>query len=222
VTGSSGTAPAAEPERVVIADDHAPTRRLVARALTEASFLVVAQATDADEAVDAALEHRPAACLLDISMPKGGGIEAARRICGDLPSTAVVMHTISEDNRDLLEALRAGASGYLLKTMDPNLIGRSLRAVMAGESTIPRHLTAQLIADYDTGRTRRVVNATGQPVQLSTREWEVLEMLRAGLSTADIADRTYVAPVTVRSHVSSLLRKLRVDSRDEAVRLLSA
>jgi two-component system, NarL family, nitrate/nitrite response regulator NarL len=208
-------------ESVVVADDHRPTLRLVSHALAADGFEVVGEAASADEAVQAAIETRPDVCLLDITMP-GSGIDAARRICQSLPGIAVVMHTISEDNAHLLEALRAGASGYLLKTMDPCQLGRSLRAVMAGETSIPRHLTARLIADYDAGRTRRVVNATGQPVQLSTREWEVLELLRAGLSTADIADRTYVAPVTVRSHVSSLLRKLRVESRDEAVRLLSA
>jgi two-component system, NarL family, nitrate/nitrite response regulator NarL len=211
-----------EPRRtVVVADDHEPTRRMVAEALGADGFEVHADCDCADAAVAAAFELRPDVCLLDISMP-GSGLNAARSICERLPEVTVVMHTISEDHADLLDALRAGASGYLLKTMDPDRLGSTLRSVLAGEASLPRHLTARLITDYDAHRTRRVVNATGQPVQLSAREWEVLEMLRAGMSTADIASRTYVAPVTVRSHVSSVLRKLRVESRDEAVRLLSA
>jgi two-component system, NarL family, nitrate/nitrite response regulator NarL len=205
--------------RALVADDHGPTRRLVAEALEADGFEICAVVEDADRAFAAAVQHRPEVCILDVSMP-GGGISAARAISERLPGTTVVMHTISEEHEDLLGALRAGADGYLLKSTDPGTIGRVLRAVMAGETAIPRHLTARLIEDYRAGRPKRVTSATGQPVALSPREWEVLDLLRAGLSTADIAARSYVAPVTVRSHVSSLLRKLRVATREEAVELV--
>jgi DNA-binding NarL/FixJ family response regulator len=100
--------------------------------------------------------------------------------------------------------------------MQPTSLGRALRAVLDGESAVPRELTSALVDNYRQSRARRVV-VDGKPVKLSEREWETLELLCDGLSTAEIAARTFVAPVTVRSHISSLLRKLRVSSRDEAV-----
>jgi DNA-binding NarL/FixJ family response regulator len=201
--------------RVLIADDHGPTRRLVAEALEADGFEVCWQASDAVGAVEGVSIERPDICLVDVSMP-GSGIAATRIISERFPAARVVMLTVSKESTDLLDALKAGASGYLLKTMDHGSFGRALRAVIAGEAALPRELTASLIDDYRHSRHRRVL-VDGQGVRLSQREWEVLELLREGLSTAEIAKRTFVAPVTVRSHVSALFRKLRVTSREEAV-----
>lgn len=201
--------------RVLVADDPRPMRRLVAESLADDGFEVCWEAGDAVGAVEGATTEQPDICLLDIAMP-GNGIAAARIISDRVPEARVVMLTASKEVDDFLDALRAGACGYLLKTMSPESFGRALRAVLDGEAALPRELTPALVDGYRHRRRRRLY-VDGQPVRLSEREWEVLELLSEGLSTADIARRTFVAPVTVRSHISSLFRKLRVSSREEAV-----
>lgn len=201
--------------RVLVADDHRPMRRLVAESLADDGFEVCWEAGDAVGAVEGATTQEPDICLLDISMP-GNGIAAARIISDRVPEARVVMLTSSKETTDFLDALRAGACGYLLKSMNPESFGRALRAVLEGESALPREMTAALVDHYRHTRRRRLY-VDGHPVKLSEREWEVLELLCDGLSTADIARRTFVAPVTVRSHISALFKKLRVSSREEAV-----
>ena len=123
--------------RIVIADDHAPTRAGIRAVLEEDGFAVCGEAASADAAVDLALQERPAVCLLDINMP-GGGIAAAGAISERLPETAIVMLTVSRDDADLFDALRAGAAGYLLKDIDRRQLPEDLRGVLAGEAPLPR------------------------------------------------------------------------------------
>jgi two-component system nitrate/nitrite response regulator NarL len=130
--------------RVVLADDHALMRMAVAEELECAGFAVCAQVGTGPDAVDAALRERPDLCILDVSMP-GGGLAAAAEILRELPSTRIVMLTASDTEEDFLEAVRAGASGYLLKTMDPLRLPASLWDVLAGVPTFPRRLTSPLI-----------------------------------------------------------------------------
>jgi two-component system, NarL family, nitrate/nitrite response regulator NarL len=203
------------PIRVLIADDHAPLRRVVAETLAADGFEVCWEASDAVGAVEGATTTKPEVCLLDIRMP-GNGIAAARIISDKVPATRIVMLTASRQTSDFLDALRAGADGYLLKDIALPSLGRALRAVFSGETSIPRELTSSLVDHYRHHSRRRIV-VEGQPVKLSEREWEILELLADGLSTADIASRVFVAQVTVRSHISSLFKKLRVSSREEAV-----
>lgn len=174
---------------------------------------------DATGAIDTALAERPDVCLLDINMP-GNGIAAAREIRRLLPDVAIVMLTISRDDDDLFDALKAGADGYLLKDVDPRRLPLALQGVLEGEAALPRTLTARLIQEFRHRRDRRVPHREGQVVRLTPREWEVLELMREGLGTSEIAGRMYVSPVTVRTHVSTILKKLRVSSREEALRLL--
>jgi DNA-binding NarL/FixJ family response regulator len=134
------------PPQVVIADDHVPTRVGVREVLEAAGFAVVAEAANAWDAVEAARRHEPDLCVLDVRMP-GGGITAAGEIKQTHPGIAVVMLTVSVDARDLLDALRAGAAGYLLKDMDPGRVPVALRAVVNGEMTIPRSLTPLLVKE---------------------------------------------------------------------------
>ena len=205
--------------RVVIADDHVPTRLSVREALEQQSCEVLADVGTAEAAVAAATEHRPDVCLLDIHMP-GGGIVAAADITQTLPGTAVVMLTASADDEDLFAALRAGASGYLAKGMDPARLGSALRSVLAGESVLPRWLVRKVAQEFQpTPRRRFLLPHRTTPVQLTEREAEILDLMGEGLSTEQMADRLFVAPVTVRSHVAGILRKLRVKDRDAAVRL---
>ena len=203
--------------RVILADDH-PASRAGVRAVLEAhGFEVVGEVGDASAAIDAARRERPDLCLLDIHMP-GSGIHAAAEISRALPDTAIVMLTVSRNDDDLFDALRAGASGYLLKDMDPARIPHALRGVLEGEAALPRSLTARLVDEFRHRGRRRLVPLKGERgVELTSREWQVLELMREGLTTAEIAERLFVTRVTVRRHVGSILRKLRVGSRQEAI-----
>ena len=208
------------PVRVVIADDHAPTRAGVKQALEADGCVVVAALADGPKAVAAALEHRPDVCLLDIHMP-GGGVRAASEISRALPDTAIVMLTASRDDEDLFEALRAGASGYLLKDMDPDRLAAALRGVMDGEAALPRSLALKVIQQMQSPAKRRFRPSKGSEVaRLTSRETEVLEMMAEGLSTEQIAAKLFIGKVTVRTHVSNVLKKLRVQDRESAVRLV--
>jgi DNA-binding NarL/FixJ family response regulator len=206
--------------RVVVADDHVPTRRGVRTALEEGGFVVCADVGSGPAAVAAAREHDPDVCLLDVRMP-GGGIAAARRIADELPNTQIVMLTVSREDDDLFDALRAGASGYLLKDTDPDRLPLALRGVLSGEAALPRALVARVIEEFrDRGRRRRLPVLRRLGVDLTDREWEVLELLREELSTKDVAARLGISEVTVRRHASSVLQKLDVKDRREALRLL--
>jgi DNA-binding NarL/FixJ family response regulator len=208
------------PVRVLVADDHPPTRVGVRLALAEHGFTICAEAADARGAVAGALREAPDVCLLDIRMP-GGGIAAAAEIAARLPETVIVMLTVSRDDTDLFDALRAGASGYLLKDIDPDRLPVALRGVMAGEVALPRQLVSRLVEEFE-GRSRRRfrVAGLGDRPSLTEREWEVLELLHDGLTTREIAERLSISAVTVRRHASAIVRKLRVRNRGEALRLL--
>ena len=205
---------------MVIADDHPPQRAGVRASLEEGGFDVVAEAGDAGAAFAAVQQHKPDVVLLDIHMP-GSGIAAAARISSDVPETAVVMLTVSRNDADLFDALKAGAAGYLLKDMDSDRLPEALRGVLKGEAAMPRALVARLMDEFRERGPRRKLPLIGRKgAELTSKEWEVLDLLREGLTTAQVAERLFVSPVTVRTHVSAILRKLKVKSREEAIRLL--
>jgi DNA-binding NarL/FixJ family response regulator len=207
-------------QTVVVADDHAPTRAAVRHALERGGFSVTAEAADALAAVNAVRDTRPQIALLDIRMP-GDGLTAAAAIATERPQTAIVMLTVSEDDSDLFGALRAGASGYLLKGMDPATLPGALHGILAGEAALSGTLVARLITEFRTRERRRFFTGPSSRGQrLTAREWDVLELMEQGLSTAAMAERLFVAKVTVRSHVAAILRKLQVSDREAAVRLL--
>lgn len=193
----------------------------VREVLEENGFVVVAEASNAVAAVEAAVAEQPDVCLLDLNMPGGGGISAASRITRELPDAAVVILTVSRSDEDLFEALTAGAKGYLLKDTDPDELPEALRRVLAGEAALPPSLAARLIAEFrDRARRRRLPVVKGREVELTQKEWQVLDGMRDGLSTKEIAEKMFVSTPTVRSHVSAILRKLAVPDRESAVRLL--
>jgi DNA-binding NarL/FixJ family response regulator len=152
----------------------------------------------------------------------GNGIAAAAQIVARVPETAVVMLTVSRDDDDLLEALRAGASGYLLKDADPARLTSALRGVLAGEPVLSPALVGRLIEEFrgPRGHGRPRVLGRRRGVELTAREWEVLELLRAGLSTGQIAARLSISQITVRRHVGRMLKTLQVSNRQAALRLL--
>jgi two-component system, NarL family, nitrate/nitrite response regulator NarL len=206
--------------RVLVADDDAPTREGLRLVLERGGLDVCAEAGDATSAVEAALRERPDICLLDLRIP-GSGIAATAEITRKLPQTRVIVLTGSAADEDLFDSLRAGASGYLPKDIDPQRLPRALRAVQRGEAAIPRWLVARLIEEFrERGRRRRLPLEQRPAVELTGREWEVLDLLRQGLGTSEIASRLFIAEGTVRTHVAAVLRKLDVDDRVSAVRLL--
>jgi DNA-binding NarL/FixJ family response regulator len=153
----------------------------------------------------------------------GGGIAAAWEITARLPAVKVVMLTVSSDDYDLFAALRAGASGYLLKGTSLEALPGALRSVLAGEAALSPELVTRIVEEFrDRAPRRRRVIQLSADAQLTSREWEVLDLLRHRFTTAQIARRLYVSPATVRSHVAAVLRKLRVPDRDAAVRLFEA
>jgi DNA-binding NarL/FixJ family response regulator len=203
---------------VVVADDHAPTRSAVRAALEAGGCEVCAEAATAYDAVKLATEHEPDVALLDIHMP-GNGIQAARQICEALPQTAIVMLTASKEDADLFDALRAGASGYLVKGTDAVELPRILKGVLAGEAAMPPALVSRVLEEFRSPRRLRPRRgAVGD--KLTNREREIMELLAGGLSTEEVAQKLFLSPTTVRVHVSSVLRKLRVKDRESAFRLM--
>jgi DNA-binding NarL/FixJ family response regulator len=216
------SAAAEQPWRVLIADDHAPTREDVRRVLDrDERFEVCAVAADAAEAVQAALRERPDVCLLDLSMP-GGGLAALWEITSRLPEAKVVILTVSDNDASLFAALRVGVHGYLLKTMDLNELPDALDGVRHGEAAMPHTLVARVLDRFHRRepRWREAAGAGGTRWQLTSREWEVLDLLAQGLSTAQIAERLVLSSSAVRVHVASIVRKLGVPDRTAAVELL--
>jgi DNA-binding NarL/FixJ family response regulator len=208
--------------RVLIADDHPPTRMGVRMALERGGLTVCAEVANASDAIEAALRERPDVCLLDVHMP-GGGTAAASMITSHLPGMVVLMLSVSHEDEDLFESLRQGAQGYLLKEMDPAKLPVAVRAALSGEVALPRALMRPIVEEFRSGRPGRPKRRqpSGRP-ELTKREWDVLELLTEGAGTAEIAKRLFLSHVTVRRHISNILNKLDVSSREEAVRVIRA
>ena len=204
------------PLRVIVADDDALVRRVLRDVLQRAGIVVIAEAGGGREAVELSLYYKPDVVLMDLLMPGTDGVAATREILAVQPDAKVVMITSSEDEELGLLSLRMGACGFLSKSVNIESIPRALRAASEGEAVVSRRLTTRLV---ETVRRTREDGAGIRPVRspLTAREWEVLDLLCQGLSTEDIAGALVLSSETVRSHVKSILRKLRVSSRREAV-----
>ena len=182
-------------------------------------FHVCAEASDAAGAVEAAVRDRPDICLLDIRMP-GGGVAATWEISARLPETKIVMLTASEEESDLLAALRAGADSYLVKTIDPRRLSHALHDVCEGRAAIPRDLVAVMVQHFRSSESRRrALRGSELAERLTSREWEVLGLLAQDLSTAQIARRLVLSKSAVRAHIAAVVRKLGVVDRHAAVAL---
>jgi len=214
----------ARPLRVLIADDHGPTRGDIRRILDgDPRFHVIAEAADAASAVHLAQARRPDIALLDVRMP-GGGLDALWEIGACLPDTRVVMLTVSEEEDDLFAALRAGARGYLLKDMDPRRLPEALHDVWSGAVAYPRPLVARMVEEFrdTTPRRRQPLARNGFGARLTSREWQVLDLLARKRTTAEIAEQLVLTPSAVRAHIASVVKKLEVRDRDEAIALFVA
>ncbi len=200
--------------RLVIADDHALFRDGLATILSaEPGFEVAAQASNADEAVRLTKDLHPDMVLLDIDMP-GRGITAAQQVAEHCPGTKILMLTAMENDDNLVQALRAGASAYILKGVAARELVRILRAVHNGESYVPPGLAAGLLRGLSTQPEHHDPFA-----ELTAREHEILDALAEGLSNKEIAGRMFLSEKTVKHYVTNVLQKLQVRSRLEAALL---
>ncbi len=208
-------------ERVLIVDDHPLTRDALAALLAQQGFDVVGEAEDGNSAISAAEALQPDLVLLDLTMPDMDGLTALPRIRHRAPSSEVVVLTASDTEENLLAAIRAGASGYLLKTEPPEQIAAFLRGVARGEAALSGGVAKRLLDRVRDGRRLGGVPEEVTRV-LSAREVEVLLLLDEHLGTDEIAQRLFISEHTVRSHVKSLLKKLGVSSRREALERLES
>jgi len=203
------------PMRVLLVDDHALVRSAIRQALEAPDIEVVGEARSAEEALELAPQLRPDLLLLDIDLPGMSGIEMVRELAPRLPETRIVMLTVSTDRRDLLEAIRHGAAGYLTKDLTGDALLRAVRGLRRGDLAMSRVHAAQVLEHLQRGgRGGTAPDEMGG--LLSSREQEVLRLLAEGLTDREIAGALAISPRTVESHVSSVLRKLGVRNRAEA------
>jgi DNA-binding NarL/FixJ family response regulator len=211
------------PERrahVLIAAERLPTRVGLRLALEPEARCT--EAADAKSAVDAAVRDRPDVCLLGLD-PSGQRLRVVNEIVSKVPSAAVILLTSKLDEEEFMAAVRAGASGYLTQSLDPKRLPHVVAGALRGEPAVPRRFVSRLLDELRMRERRRSVVLTGKGrVALTTREWEVVDLLLRSATTSDIATELGVAPVTVRRHVGSVERKLGVSTRAEVIALLAA
>ena len=198
--------------RVLVVDDDDHFRAGLAELLTVHGLDVAATARDARDAIDVSRMLRPDVVLMDVEMPGRNGIEAIPGVLAACPETRVVMLTVSGDGTDVLEALLAGATGYLVKGTEPGALVAGIRAAAAGDALLSPGLATKLL-----GRVQAAAPvAARNGALLSERELEVLRLLAAGKANADIARELFLSPYTVRNHISSILAKLHMENRIQA------
>ena len=205
---------------VLIAAEQLPTRVGLRLALEPEARCT--EASDAASAVDAAVRDQPDVCLLGLD-PSGQSLKIVSEIVTRVPSAAVILITNRLDEEEFIAAVRAGASGYLTNTLDPARLPFVVQGALRGEPAVPRRFVSRLLDELRTRERRRSVVLAGKGrVALTSREWEVVELLLRGATTSAMAETLGVAPVTVRRHLGSVERKLGVSTRAQVVELLSA
>jgi two-component system nitrate/nitrite response regulator NarL len=208
--------------RVVVVEDHPIYRRGLVALLEQGGVAVVGVADGIEQAIRAIVASRPDAVLVDLYLSDGSGIALVRRIVELDPTIRNVILTVSHDADEMLAAVRAGADGFLTKDQAPERLVSVLRGVVAGEAALSRRMVGHLIRDVRAGQ-RRISIASRLPhrERLTPRQLEVLQLIAAGNTTAEMADILCLSPETVRWHVKSILRKLRAKTRAEAAAVLA-
>jgi len=204
--------------RLLLADAHAATLTGLRMALSGEPFTIVAEVADAEAAIAAAVAERPDVCVLDADMP-GGAATATGEITRRCEGTEVVVLASDRDDATMLDVVRSGAMGYLLKGMDPDRLRYAIIGVTNGEAAVPRTLVARLMHEFRLREHRRSLVGSAQ---LTAREFAVLELLAEGASTRAMAETLGISEVTVRRHVSNVLAKLGVSDRAAAIEALRA
>ncbi len=214
----SGQAEKPESLRVVICDDHALFRRGLEMVLeNEPDIEVVGEATDGIQAVEKAQELMPDVILMDVRMPKRSGIEATQQIKELLPHVKILVLTISDEEADLYDSIKAGAAGYLLKEISTDEVADAIRSVWAGHSRISPAMASKLLTEFQAMTKRADDRQQIAPPRLTERELEVLRLVAKGLNNRDIAKNLFISENTVKNHIRNILEKLQLHSRMEAV-----
>ena len=209
-----------EPIRVLIADDHERFRRGLRMVLeAEEGIDVIAEAADGAEAVTKVEELAPDVVLMDVRMPNQNGIDATRTIREVFPSTRIIMLTVSDEEDDLFDAVKAGANGYLLKEVSIEEVADAVRAVVQGQSLISPSMAAKLITEFGSLARRAQESEMAPSPRLSDRELEVLKRVATGMSNEEIAAELGLSTPAVRNHVANILVKLQLRSRIESALL---
>ena len=205
-----------EPIRVLVVDDHALFRRGLEMVLgQEPDIEIIGEAGDGAEAVELASQLLPDIVLMDVRMPRRSGIEACTAIKDVVPSARIVMLTISDDEADLYDAIKAGASGYLLKEISIDEVAAAIRSVAGGQSLISPSMASKLLNEFN-----NLAKQAQQKVlapKLTDRELQVLKLVAQGLSNREVAAELFISENTVKNHVRNILEKLHLHSRMEAV-----
>lgn len=205
-----------EPIRILLVDDHVLFRKGLSSLLSEQKdFEVVGEAGSGQEALEKAQELMPDVILMDIYMPGWDGLEATRRIKEALPYVRIVMLTISEEDHNLFEAIKAGAQGYLLKKIEPQELFDMLRGVFHGEAPISRTMAARVLDEFVRQAQRGPEDAKAL-AKLTSREREVLKLLTQGTSNKEIANQLGISENTVKNHLRNIMEKLHLENRVQA------
>lgn len=202
------------PIRLMIVDDHQMLREGLRRSMSEIGFDVIGEASDGDEAVTRATAQRPDVILMDVTMPRMDGVEACRQVKDVLPDTHIVMLTMHADQSVLADAIRAGASGYLVKDCSTDEIADAVKMAAAGQTALSPQLAATMLDEVR----RMEEQERAQETRLITkREEEVLQRIADGCSTTEVAEGLYISQKTVKNHLASIYQKLEARDRTQAV-----
>jgi DNA-binding NarL/FixJ family response regulator len=204
--------------RVLIVDDHALFRRGLQMVLRQEEDIdVVGEAGDGHEAVDKAQELMPDVVLMDVRMPGQSGIQATEQIKDLIPHAKILMLTISDEEADLYDAIKAGASGYLLKEISIDEVADAVRSVWSGQSRISPSMASKLLTEFAAMSKRADERQQLPAPRLTDREMEVLRLVAQGMNNRDIAKELFISENTVKNHIRNILEKLHLHSRMEAV-----
>jgi two-component system NarL family response regulator len=203
--------------RILVVDDHTLFRKgLISLLRQQKGLEIVGEAKDGDEGVQLARQHRPDVVLMDVKMPHRNGIQAAQAIRELLPETRIIMLTVSDEDGDLFAAVKAGANGYLLKSVEPEQLIKAIHLLIKGEPVISHAMASKLLGEFRAMAKKAEQPPEPAPAPLTDRETEILQLLSKGQSNKEIGSGLGISENTVKIHLKNILRKLHMNSRVQA------